>query len=139
MISRTYLAGVMDSDGHLGVRRIPSKNGSFYYSASVVLQWKSSPESDAILEEIHEEFGGHFQRVYQGKHTRWSAGNRKAAIFIRAIRPYLRIKRRHADLLMELQRAKRPNRGRLRPVEYVEREEAIYREVRGLNSNKGPG
>ncbi len=101
-----YISGVMDSDGYFGiVKRIqPPKSGigPCYYEKCALKQ--TQPEA---VELIYKHFGGHL-RIDQPKmknakplHS-LQLSNIKANIFIKAIYPYLRIKKVRAKVLLDL-------------------------------------
>ncbi len=108
-----YLAGAMDSDGWFGIKRstyhqrVRGDAGNPVYSERLGLK-QVTPEIPHLL---HETFGG---RLSQDKglsdnsrplHS-YQCTDKRAAEACRALLPYLRVKRRQAEVLLELRRTK---------------------------------
>jgi len=108
-----YAAGVIDSDGSIAigldksavrVRRVKSDP---IHRESVTLR-QIEPQA---VDLFHNAFGGsRFVYVSRVKRAQplhcWKIGNSMASTFLAAIAPYLRIKRRQAELCVELRRLK---------------------------------
>lgn len=105
-----YCAGVMDSDGHIGVhvnsyrvRAVGDAKQPTYQPRCAVKQ--IDPEA---IELFHELFAGH--RYLDDKNRKgsarpihiWQVHSRATKAVLEAIRPYLRIKTKQADLALEL-------------------------------------
>lgn len=105
-----YCAGVMDSDGHIGVHRNSyrvrvagdAKQPTFQPRVSV-------KQIDAgAIDVFHDLFGGH--RYIDTKNRKgsarpihvWQVHSRAAGVVASALLPHLRIKRRQAELIIEL-------------------------------------
>jgi hypothetical protein len=135
-----YLAGAIDADGFITISRsTPSatrKDGrrSTYYTAKVGL----SEIHPAIPNLLHETFGGwlggHTPKNPQHRpwHT-WQATNQIAAQAVRALLPYLRLKRQQAELVITFaERVAATPPGLIIPEEIAERER-LYFAVTALN------
>lgn len=107
-----YCAGVMDSDGHLGVHVnwYKVKSGKYADSKQPTYQPRCSvkqldPEAVELFGEL---FGGH--HYVDGGNVRgsrrpiniWQVHSRASRAVLEALHPYLRIKVPQADLLLEL-------------------------------------
>jgi hypothetical protein len=103
-----YLAGVIDSDGTIGIKRNTyamrhGNGGQATYSERVACR-QVMPEAVLLL---REHFGGYYgimaASTPRGKplHS-WQATDRKAVICIQALRPFLLIKAAQADNLLAL-------------------------------------
>ena len=112
-----YLAGAMDSDGHFSIKRntysmrIVRDSGQPSYSERVGIK-QVTPHVPELLKET---FGGTLGRqkasTANGKPLiSWEGTNKIAATCTRALLPYLRIKRRQAELLLELRATKADDR-----------------------------
>lgn len=119
-----YCAGVLDSDGTIGVKRSTygmrhNNGGQPTYSERVCVR-QVSPQAVALLKSI---FGGSFgMREPSAKRGKplydWTVTDQRAANCLRAVLPYLRIKREQAEncltlrALKEQSKARRVARGR---------------------------
>lgn len=147
-----YLAGVLDSDGTIGVKRST-------YSMRVTRDSKQPTYSERIhIRQVSREaldlfaatFGGNIGRedpnAKRGKPLyRWGLTDRKAAVVLEALLPYLRIKRAQAVNCLALRFVKerskiervavgRGHRGAApRPAEISRLMEECYIEARRLN------
>jgi hypothetical protein len=149
---RAYAAGVIDSDGCIGVRRSTysmrktkdAKAPVFHVRVSIK---QVSPEAINIL---HKTFGGALMlqspSATKGKPLwYWEITNVKAETFLKAILPYLRIKKKQAEnalLLREkIEASKRvrvaKGRGHIgaasRPEHITKEMENIYQQAKHLN------
>lgn len=108
------MAGVLDSDGHIGVHVnwYKVRSGTWADSKQPTYQPRCSvkqldPEAVELFGEV---FGGHHY-VDNGKASErgsrrpintWNVHSRASGIVLRSLRPYLRVKTRQADLALEL-------------------------------------
>lgn len=109
-IELAYCAGVLDSDGHIGVHvnwyRVKivgdAKQPTFQPRMSV-----KQIDSEAV-DLFAEVFGGHSYIDASNKRGSarpiniWQVHSRAAGVVLRQIRPHLRIKTKQADLVLEL-------------------------------------
>lgn len=137
-----YLAGAIDADGFVTVyrKRGPMRKDGhrpIYYVAKVGL----SETSPVIPMLLHDTFGG-WLGSHQPKNPRhkkwhvWQATNDVAADALRALAPYLLLKRRQAELALEftaLIKQQNPGRTMLSPEQEAERER-LWSAVGSLNS-----
>lgn len=149
-----YAAGIIDADGTIGIVR-----DTWAMRHGVVCQAtfteridvrQLEPEAVALL---HQTFGGH-RGVTRGKDRkqplqRWQIGDRGAASCLTLVQPYLRIKRRQADLCLEMRRLKEESKrarfavgrghrgGGKRPVEITRSMERVHEEIAALNRVEG--
>jgi hypothetical protein len=126
-----YVAGLFDGEGWISVARSgrTSKN-IIRYTLQIGIANAYLP----VLEEVRADFGGTINS--QGKTNlqvyTWRAATDIAYDFMQAVRPYLRIKARQADLAIEyLEKVKR-TKGRVTPEELEFREfyKRLIREAR---------
>lgn len=110
-LTLSYLAGVMDSDGHIGVH-------VNWYKVKNNLEGVKQPTyqprcsvkqiDPGAVELFHETFAGH--RYLDDKNQKgsarpihiWQVHSASCRRVLEALRPYLRIKGRQADLALEL-------------------------------------
>lgn len=132
-----YLAGVIDSDGYIGIVKSKPQPGNTKnptYSLTVNV----TNTSRELMDWLVEKFGG---RYYQRKHKEglnwkptynWIVNVTKARDLLESIREFLVIKQNRADLGIELINGwVRNNHGT--PQEELERRERIYQEFKRLN------
>jgi len=101
----SYYAGFFDGEGCI---MISKKRASRPCRAlSVVI----TNTRVSVLEDIKGIFGGGLFKVRRGKESykdkwMWSIGGKKAVAFLTKIYPYLRLKKKEAELAFEFQRGK---------------------------------
>lgn len=109
-----YAAGVIDSDGSIDIRRDTwaLRHGIMCqatFSERVTVR-QIEPQAVDLLKAT---FGGH-RGTASNRHGQplhhWQVVDRVAAAFLVDVLPYLRIKRRQADLCLELRRLKEESR-----------------------------
>ena len=140
-IDLAYLAGVLDSDGYFTIKRST-------YGMRVVKDCWNPTFSEMIglkqtcpivVDLIHENFGGyrHVEKPSakngQPLHV-VQLGNKKAALLAKAVLPYLRIKRRQAELLLELRETKDHPDKTKRPARMTNNRWGPYPSHRSVNS-----
>jgi hypothetical protein len=107
MIHPAYLAGLIDGEGYIGITRHRNKTGQ--RGAFHLCQLKISNNCKEILDELKAQFGGSISlNSNRPRHIRCLRENwqymvtaRQCLEFLRAIRPFLRIKAAQADLAIE--------------------------------------
>lgn len=115
-----YLAGAIDSDGSIGIKRSTyhirvrkdAKNAT--YSERIQLK-QVTPQIPELLKEC---FGGAFRiekpSTQDGKPLfSYGCTDKQAARACELMLPYLRVKRRQAELVLELRKSKQPGYGKL--------------------------
>lgn len=131
----SYLAGVIDSDGAIGISRRNNVNNSkgYTYREIVQITWKKSEDTLAFVELLKNIYGG-----YVGEHkggfnkqtttVRYSADGKRAGIIVKDILPYLILKKRQAELVLEMRCIKgvRYGNGNRKPDSIWEQESDIY-------------
>jgi hypothetical protein len=137
-----YLAGVLDSDGSITiVRQHPNRlyPDSYTYSEHVQVGQCSREAVDLF----HLYWPGEFRvRDKKPGHWRplfvWRTSNIRAAACIKALRPYLRIKSRQADLALALRASKERGFSQTRTervASYGGRARRLSPEVQGHRTN----
>ena len=112
-LTLAYLAGAMDSDGYFGIRkstyaiRVRGDAANPVYSERVGLK-QTTPQ---IPELLRESFGGTLAMNKPGTPNSkalhaWTATDGVAANACELLLPFLRVKRRQAELLLELRSTK---------------------------------
>lgn len=152
-----YCAGVIDSDGTIGVKRntyqvrVVGDSSQATFSERICVK-QVEPAAVALLKET---FGG---TTYIAKPSAakgrslftWQVTDKKAVAALRALIPYLRIKRFQAENCLSLREIKERSRkqrtafgrghvgGAVRSVEITAEMEATYHTARSLNRVGAP-
>lgn len=146
-----YLAGIIDADGFISIKR------STYAARTLGKDWNPNYQERIGIKQVmpqaidllHETFGGTraMQRptAVNGRplHS-WDATAACAARTIAALRPYLRIKTKQADLALELRATKETTAARLRgsplkrkqAAEVVAERERLFNAIKALNDTR---
>jgi hypothetical protein len=152
-IELAYLAGVVDSDGSISIAvdtwRVRKYGRSPAFQEIVAI----GQCDEQAVNLAHELFGGSLRTEKpRGENRRpmhlWTVTNRNAIVSIAALMPYLRIKRRQAEIVVALRAIK--NRGRkantdltapkvrrIKPAVIAEMNELVT-QVRSLNDSRRP-
>ena len=124
----SYWAAFLDGEGHikLDYRKVSKRSPRGGYVFQVYInQWTEEP--DVFFGELKETFGG---RVIAIRGTassyRWYIGGDGGRRFLEAVVPYLRAKKRQAELGIGLQLLMRGRRGG--PGRALEKEEILARD-----------
>lgn len=134
-----YLAGIIDSDGCIGmfksragIQRI--KNPRYVLTVTVV------NTSQELMNWLVEKIGGTYTARKRSKKEHkltfsWRYDNAKAALLLKDIRPYLIVKRQQADVGIELIDNWKTNHGRgaTTSTEEIGRRDALWERMKFLN------
>jgi len=130
----SYFAGFFDGEGCVGVtNRIPPHSALFIRTQVVNTNLE-------VLEQMKRAFGGSIQirkakLNWQQMYT-WQCTTQVAYHFLKQILPYLRLKRKQAELAIEFQED-RGYRGQRRSPEQLQRGQQIRTLISSLNGRKG--
>lgn len=150
-----YLAGVLDSDGFITIRRHAANSqygNSFTFSEHIGVG-QAAPHA---VSDFQRRWGGSLKlrrRQTEGNWRPlyyWTVTNRLEFACVIALRPWLRIKSRQADLLLSIRASKMLPREQQRTVvtgfyggraralspDIIAAREAAWREVRSLNDRR---
>ena len=152
-INLAYLAGVLDSDGSFSIAvdtwRVRNLGGNPSFQEIIAI----GQCDQQALDLAYELFGGgRRSQKPRGPNRRtmfyWQVTNKKAIAVVRALLPFLRIKRRQAEVLLKLRTIKdrgrkantqctAPRIRRTRP-EVIKEMNALAVKVRQLNDSRFP-
>lgn len=130
-----YLAGVIDSDGAIGISRRTERTNTHGYSYREVLQitWKKSDYTTAFLQELKDIYGGSIGFYTGGfnnktQTVRYSVDGKGTEKLTKDILPYLRLKKIQAELVLEMRSLKnvKYGNGNRKPQSIWEKEDEIY-------------
>lgn len=147
-----YLAGVLDSDGTIGIKRntyamrVTRDCTQPTYSERIHIRQVSREAVDVFSDTFGGNVGIEDSSCKFGKPLfRWGCTDRKAALCLKVLLPFLRIKRRQADNCLALRAIKeqskkaRVSKGRghvgsaRRPAAMSEHMESLYLRAKELN------
>lgn len=143
-LKKAYIAGFFDGEGcvQLCKYRHPKTRGHLSYYLRVVI---ANTEKE-VLEQIQQEFGG---KVKQRKRVKphhkdnfyLEISTQQARAFLESVLPYLRIKRRQAELGIELANSVHSTWGetgwhKRLPVELFEYRDNLREQVLALNDRR---
>ena len=125
MTNVAYAAGLLDGDGHLHVKRRHRLNNRRAYWICVSISNTHRP----VLEWLRERFGGFIQAQQKKLGCKqcyeWRAQSTTGIRFLEATLPFLIIKRRQAEVLIDFHESHRMGRFKTedeRQVYYLDRE-----------------
>lgn len=96
-----YIAGIIDGEGYIAINRRNVKNHWEYMERiRVVMLPKNIPKY------LHEVFGGWFIKRKSSKGYEWGCGNIKSREICVKILPYLKLKTRQAEIILEMGKLK---------------------------------
>lgn len=140
-VDLAYIAGVMDSDGYIGIVRHPEsrrkKRTISYVPRFVILQTRL--EAMSLIKNL---FGGYIYKLKNPKSKNWKTKysfqiNRREDVtkILTEILPYLRIKKRQAEvvLLYNSIRSKKLSKKKCSKNTYGNEEKKLWQNVRSLN------
>lgn len=138
IIDLAYAAGILDGEGTFVISEVKSrshrqrKNPQHVMSVAVSM---TDPEIPVMLQDL---FGGNLGTyAYNGyrPQTRWSISGERAAKVCDALIPYLRLKRRQAELAVRFQRGRKitPRGGVEIPPDELAARRTAMNEMRALN------
>lgn len=148
-LNLAYLAGILDGEGCITLAKVyrkdnRNKNPKFVEECwgQVCIAWTDKKEQKEYLEELKKEFGGYYalfkSRAINGKgndFVYWRLVSNKSAEFLKLVIPYLRVKKRQAEIVIRMHELKLANRGKHKEPslkEMNDRQELI-KEIRLLN------
>jgi len=134
-VEKAYIAGFIDGEGYIGIHR----NKGRWFEAELaitnsnkeILLWiKDKLSISSSVRCIHKESN-------KPRYQLEIRGNQAVSRLLRILLPYLRTKKEHALLVIELAELKRQAmsgyKGKRKPIN-PERQEEIFRRIRELNA-----
>lgn len=146
-----YLAGLIDGEGYIGIkkskyrRRIVKDCVSANYHERIQIRMVN----EEAIKLFKETLGGnyyHEKRPYSKSQKQlfcYQASDLRASQILKKLLPYLRVKRRDAELVLKLRKSKEDKRSfrrgsparRPMPKDVVNYREALYQEVKHLHGH----
>ena len=141
-----YMAGALDGEGHIGLRRQASDPAVGRQSPKFQFVITVANTNKQWLETLASWFGGHVYKMNEASETlrvsyslRFRAAESRA--LLTTVMPYLLMKRRQAELILRyfeiaVRRRESNLPGRRVPSDLIAEQEAIHSEIRSLNLSK---
>lgn len=136
-LQAAYLAGLVDGEGYIGILQTKRGNKAEWHSSR---QYMYSPvlkvcmTDKRVIEWLYGSFGGTFEtRKAHGKNREsyaWMCRKAAVASFLKYIYPYMRVKRKQAEIVFRFPTLKAGDK--VSDGVYAERESLCY-EIRCLN------
>ena len=130
-----YCAGILDGEGTIAITRNPPRKPT-QYSPSFGLVVSVANTDNALILFLSSLWGGHTLVCCKPKGNkraayRWSLGGNQAVRFLKAVLPFLIIKRAEAELGIEFQSSKRKSPKRL-SQETINKRQAMMNRMSAL-------
>jgi len=137
-LTASYLAGYIDGEGYLGI--IPNCHKSSYTA-----KLKIASVDKEIIDWLKDSYGGSiWKRKFHNNSKdayNWTLEGKNLLPFLEKVRPYLKLKKKQADLLIQKEKIKRDihkyNKGARNGIVYSkeikEKIDYFYKEIRKLN------
>jgi hypothetical protein len=134
--SKAYIAGYIDGEGCLSIRKRKAKSYKNGYVIETICSVSST--NDQVLQSIRDNYGGSICYANRSpRHKTLSVltlASKQLVPFLVDILPFLRLKRRQAEILLTLQEGKhRGNNQYYNDSLDIEEQEDLYRECKHLN------
>lgn len=146
-LQASYFAGLIDGEGYIGILKIKKGNKKVWrssreYHYCPVL--KISMTDRDIITFLYQSFGGNFEirKAYDTPDRKasesycWTLKNKSSIEFLQKVYPYLRVKRKDAEILFKFSNL---NNGAGNPVsnENWNNRDELYLQIRSLHTKKG--
>ena len=138
MISKQYLAGFVDGEAYLGIRKHSNKQSrtGYYYNICIKIAQKTS--ASAILYEFQKMFNGDISHREhtgnQNQSTMWEiSGIKRVSKFIDELFKYLIVKKPQAEILKEYIKLGNANSNVERSTYIMKKRAELYKEIILLN------
>lgn len=134
-LTASYLAGYLDGEGYFGIYIVRKK----HYISCI----KATSVDRDIIEGLVKSFGGYFyHRTFKGNSKdaySWTLTDKKVVPFIESIIPYLRMKKKQAEIILKREKLKEQidnkggRKGMVYSEEIIKKMEWYYKEIKRLN------
>lgn len=135
-IQLAWAAGLLDGEGSFSIKRV-TRNGVVHYQLWLVCGMAHIEPNERAIRELHSLFDGHVG-IHTSKGNRlntitWTVVSQKALVCLERVAPYLRVKKRQAELLIEFQRTCISRTGPKKNANKLRLQENYFYRVRELN------
>jgi hypothetical protein len=135
---RAYLAGLIDGEGCIHIARVDGPRHKSPWVRCVIKVCMTTREpGETVAEWLGLSLREHARPAPKTPVFEWAVTGLRAAAVAEAVFPYLLLKQRHAELVLELEKT-RPRLGpKQLSAEVIARQAEIWTEFSDLNSLKG--
>lgn len=126
-LTASYIAGFVDGEGYISIYPVTRK--TTYFISCI----KITNTNKEIIEWLHDSYGGYFYTRNFGKNKwktayTWTLTDKKVVPVLQKITPYLKIKRKQAEIVLKREKLKErcQNLGERKGMVYSE---AILKEI----------
>ena len=130
----SYIAGLVDGEGSISISKPTNSNNSFTLEVTVTNKDKQ------VISWLKESFGGGIRVKYKPEEKfywsdcyGWKISAQKGLVFLKKILPFLRIKKRQAELAIEFQESIRYMSGKLVPTNTLNVRYGMWKSMIKLN------
>lgn len=138
---KAYLAGLIDGEGYIGILKVKKGNKKHFSSSRDYLYcpiFKVCMTDETLIRWLVENYGGTFSARRRSVNPNWKDAfdwvhrNAKCLTLLKEIYPYLRIKNKEVDILIEFSKQ---NNGAGKPItdENWSIRDRLYSEIRKLH------
>lgn len=132
-----YIAGLVDGEGSIELRRVRNGERRKFrgFEPRIRISLKKGKE---VLEQLRKETGFGSCSRHARNCLCWSIWNREAVELLKKIYPYLRIKKKHAEIIFKLREVQeKRKKGVIKGERYTEEQkkemERLFLEMRKVN------
>lgn len=139
-----YMAAAIDGEGSIGVAKQGTDDAQWRRSATYTFRVQVTNTNKAWLEQLSAWYGGSIHRAGNERKNRkpcWVLVFRSvvAQSLLASVMPYLLMKKRQAELVMEfiplaLERKATSRPSERAPKDIIQKQEVIYQELKSLNA-----
>lgn len=108
----SYIAGIIDGEGYLGISKTESTAGNVCYYARLAVHMRDSEAINLMADILNKTKNS--STMNGKKCDSFYLNGDKLKVFLILIKPFLKVKDEHAKLLLKLQRLKEGN-----PIQYI--------------------
>jgi len=136
-LQSAYLAGLIDGEGYIGILKVKQgKKKDWFSNREFIFKpvLKVAMVDRELVKWLHQSFGGSFETRKAHGNAResycWSLRKGQTIDFVRRIYPYLKVKRKQAEILLRF-----PSNKAGYPLtdDIYEKRVDLYNQIRALN------
>ena len=132
----SYIAGLMDGEGSFQIKR-KLRSGRINYQLWVTCGMSNIPENFEVLKNIQKIIGGNICSIKPKENrigaVHWTIVSQQALRFLKLIKPYIKIKNKQLNLLIEFQTKFVSRKGKKKDLVKFKKQEEMCIELRKLN------
>ena len=134
----SYLAGLVDGEGYLGITTKGIRvNGRNKYQVIIRIQMCDKEIIEYLSSFLNVKIANHYRDhpIWKDAYSVTLYDNR-ATEFIKKIYPYLRVKKKQAEIIIEFRKSITRGRNQSNPVtlEMIDKQDELYNKIRFINT-----